>query len=53
MVLTVMVSGSVMEDNIERALTKASVSRPIESPAAVLKVLNRLLDVWLGEAEES
>ena len=53
MVLTVMVGGPVTEDDIERALDDAYASLPIESLAAVLKVLNRLLDVWLGETEES
>ncbi|AXB80732.1 hypothetical protein [Novosphingobium sp. P6W] len=53
MVMTVMVGGPVTDDDIERALNKAFVSLPIESSAAVLKVLNRLLDLWLGEAEES
>lgn len=50
--LTGMVGGPVTVDDIERALEGSYVKLPLNTPAAVLKALQRILDVWLGENED-
>ena len=52
-VLGRMVGGPVTEDDVARALDGAYVTLPIETPGGVLEALNRILDIWLGENEES
>lgn len=52
-VLTGMVGGPVTGDDIERALEGSYVALPLDSPAAVLEALQRVLDIWMGENEDT